>query len=384
MIIRFRVQNFRSFRNSTLIELAASGSKSHPGHLAVSPRGNLLKTYAVYGPNASGKSQLIQAVFFYCAIVRRQLPPFPSSLARNLLLYSSPHPEYIPDDLAGDPAFPVFMEMEFFHKGHVFSYGFSLQDALPLSELLLIDGKLMFQKEGESLRLGKTLRPKSGKYPDLVSGSFFLGTFVSQCPSVHVEDLKAFSHFFRQSCLFFDNSCLFSAAFSPCHIPDQIQSMLKQPQINRFLRKHITAMGISLPEDPSNFLASTGLTKLMFILYRYFCLSQTGGVILADDFTTFLHHNACLYLLRLFQSSENPWIQLIFTTHDISFLSRDHFRRDETAVISMDSAGNSRLHTLADLRVRSDANFSREYLEGKYGRIPVWDENGQETEGQVN
>lgn len=107
---------------------------------------------------------------------------------------------------------------------------------------------------------------------------------------------------------------------------------------------------------------------------------RTGGVLLADDLTAFLHHNASLYFLRLFQSVQDPPIQLIFTTHDISFLNRDQFRRDEVAMVCLDSAGSSRLRTLADLRVRSDANFSREYLEGKYGKIPAWEEEPSDEE----
>ena len=49
-------------------------------------------------------------------------------------------------------------------------------------------------------------------------------------------------------------------------------------------------------------------------------------------------------------------------------------------MVCLDSAGSSRLRTLADLRVRSDANFSREYLEGKYGKIPAWEEEPSDEE----
>lgn len=61
MIIQFRFENFRSFRQSALIRLQATGSKSHPHHLAALPCGQILKNLAIYGPNASGKSQLINA-----------------------------------------------------------------------------------------------------------------------------------------------------------------------------------------------------------------------------------------------------------------------------------------------------------------------------------
>ena len=69
MIIQFRFENFRSFRQSALIRLQATGSKSHPHHLAALPCGQILKNLAIYGPNASGKSQLINAFRCYHAIV---------------------------------------------------------------------------------------------------------------------------------------------------------------------------------------------------------------------------------------------------------------------------------------------------------------------------
>lgn len=381
MIIQFRFENFRSFRQSALIRLQATGSKSHPHHLAALPCGQILKNLAIYGPNASGKSQLINAFRCYHAIVSWQLPAFSHLDRDETILSIPPLSSLLPEILSPGSGAPVSFSMQFYSRGHIFEYGFSFENALPEEEFLLADGKLMYRKEKEKLYIGKVFHLKPSQTPPMVSNGFFLGSFISHSPVEYTELTRAFLSFFREDFLFFDNNCLFQPGTSPSPGSLLIQKALKQAEARTFILKHLHAMGLSLPEgSPSLPLSSTGLSKLVLLLYRFFCLSRTGGVLLADDLTAFLHHNASLYFLRLFQSVQDPPIQLIFTTHDISFLNRDQFRRDEVAMVCLDSAGSSRLRTLADLRVRSDANFSREYLEGKYGKIPAWEEEPSDEE----
>lgn len=381
MIIQFRFENFRSFRQSALIRLQATGSKSHPHHLAALPCGQILKNLAIYGPNASGKSQLINAFRCYHAIVSWQLPAFSHLDRHETILSIPPLSSLLPEILSPGSGAPVSFSMQFYSRGHIFEYGFSFENALPEEEFLLADGKLMYRKEKEKPYIGKVFHLKPSQTPPMVSNGFFLGSFISHSPAEYTELTRAFLSFFREDFLFFDNNCLFQPGTSPSPGSLLIQKALKQAEARTFILKHLHAMGLSLPEgSPSLPLSSTGLSKLVLLLYRFFCLSRTGGVLLADDLTAFLHHNASLYFLRLFQSVQDPPIQLIFTTHDISFLNRDQFRRDEVAMVCLDSAGSSRLRTLADLRVRSDANFSREYLEGKYGKIPAWEEEPSDEE----
>lgn len=381
MIIQFRFENFRSFRQSALIRLQATGSKSHPHHLAALPCGQILKNLAIYGPNASGKSQLINAFRCYHAIVSWQLPAFSHLDRDETILSIPPLSSLLPEILSPGSGAPVSFSMQFYSRGHIFEYGFSFENALPEEEFLLADGKLMYRKEKEKLYIGKVFHLKPSQTPPMVSNGFFLGSFISHSPAEYTELTRAFLSFFREDFLFFDNNCLFQPGTSPSPGSLLIQKALKQAEARTFILKHLHAMGLSLPEgSPSLPLSSTGLSKLVLLLYRFFCLSRTGGVLLADDLTAFLHHNVSLYFLRLFQSVQDPPIQLIFTTHDISFLNRDQFRRDEVAMVCLDSAGSSRLRTLADLRVRSDANFSREYLEGKYGKIPAWEEEPSDEE----
>ena len=67
--------------------------------------------------------------------------------------------------------------------------------------------------------------------------------------------------------------------------------------------------------------------------------------------------------------------QLIFSTHDTSHLNKKYFRRDQIWFVEKDKYGCSDLYSLVeyslgDLKVRNDASFDKEYINGKYGAIP--------------
>jgi len=63
--------------------------------------------------------------------------------------------------------------------------------------------------------------------------------------------------------------------------------------------------------------------------------------------------------------------QLIFNTHDTNLLSTDLFRRDQIWFVEKDRYGAAKLYSLADFKARSDEQFERNYLKGRYGAVPV-------------
>jgi len=85
-----------------------------------------------------------------------------------------------------------------------------------------------------------------------------------------------------------------------------------------------------------------------------------------------LHPLLTKLIVDIFQASNNKNAQLIFTTHDVSLLNSSQFRRDEIVFVDKNEKGESTLYALSDLKVREDATFSKEYLQGKYGAIPIF------------
>jgi AAA15 family ATPase/GTPase len=98
-----------------------------------------------------------------------------------------------------------------------------------------------------------------------------------------------------------------------------------------------------------------------------------GGKLLAiDEMETRLHPFITRTVIELFNSPQtNPRnAQLVFATHDASLLSHRFFRRDQIWFAEKDQYGATDLYSLAELQVRNDASFEKDYIAGKYGAIP--------------
>ena len=66
MLVMFKVKNYTSFKNESILDMRATAYVQHPTHvIRANGKPDLLKTTALYGANASGKSNLISAMFFF-------------------------------------------------------------------------------------------------------------------------------------------------------------------------------------------------------------------------------------------------------------------------------------------------------------------------------
>jgi hypothetical protein len=99
-------------------------------------------------------------------------------------------------------------------------------------------------------------------------------------------------------------------------------------------------------------------------------------VLLFDEIDTSLHPKLTRFLIGKFHSkTTNPNnAQLIFSTHNTSFLDQDLFRRDQIWFVEKDRDGSTKLYPLTDFRPRNDEALERWYMRGRYGALPVLDE----------
>ena len=101
-------------------------------------------------------------------------------------------------------------------------------------------------------------------------------------------------------------------------------------------------------------------------------MTERCGVFVVDEISARLHPLLTKLIVDIFQDSKNTKAQLIFTTHDISMLNKEQFRRDEIVFVDKNQKGESSLYSLSDLKIRDDATFNKDYLQGKYGAIPIF------------
>lgn len=113
-------------------------------------------------------------------------------------------------------------------------------------------------------------------------------------------------------------------------------------------------------------------TKKMFELSPHIYKSlREGSILIIDEFDSRFHSLLTKRIVEIFNSSNNKSAQLIFITHDTNLLSSDLLRRDQIDFVEKDKFGASHLYTLVEIKgVRNDASFEKDYIRGKYGAIP--------------
>ena len=89
-----------------------------------------------------------------------------------------------------------------------------------------------------------------------------------------------------------------------------------------------------------------------------------------------MHENIVSQLIKLFyEAAPEKFAQLIFTTHDTNLLDLELFRRDQIWFTELNEDRATDLYFLVEIRnVRKNENVSARYIEGKYGAIPILNE----------
>ena len=103
-----------------------------------------------------------------------------------------------------------------------------------------------------------------------------------------------------------------------------------------------------------------------------------GSTLVIDELDAKIHPVLLRYVIMLFNNMEinRHGAQLVFTSHDLSTMNSEVFRRDEIWFVAKGNNQNSKLYSLVEFKtgngevVRKDAKYDKQYLEGKYGADP--------------
>ena len=117
-------------------------------------------------------------------------------------------------------------------------------------------------------------------------------------------------------------------------------------------------------------------TKRLFDLIPLYYESRHKSVIFVDEIDRSLHTNLIKKFIGLFyELTEEMPCQLIATTHDSNLLDLDLVRQDEIWFVERQEKQNSKIYSLNKYKERFDKKIDKEYLLGRYGAIPIFDEN---------
>lgn len=406
MLIQFSFKNFKSFKNEVLLDMTATSIKEHPYNLIEMDNGNkYLKLAAIYGGNASGKSNVIEAFRFMSYLVMNSL-----SLEKEEnrhIKTTIPIRNFIFDNESKTKSseFEVF----FIYKNTEYQYGFVVDKDRVHAEWLYSKtpkGKkydTLFERSGDVVRCG-TKMENAIKFKDSVDEKTL---FLSLTAKTKIKQSKAVYEWFSENFIIDFGDINFERFISRA-IPAEI---LKDEEYKRKLEEFLFAIdtGISgirvekigkskedeheiyqlysqhvvnekgdLKEIPFD-QESSGTIKMFCLFDFFFDALKKGNILFIDELNAKLHPLLVRYIINMFHDSSinKNNAQLVFTTHDVFSLTKDTFRRDEVWFTQKDQLGISKLFSLVEYKlednskVRSDATYYKDYTSGRYGAIPL-------------
>ncbi len=409
MLVEFRVANFRSFRNEQTLSLVASNDDSLPENCIDTERFKLLRTAAVYGPNASGKSNLIKAMGFMRDTVVGSAQPNPST--------TFPLSSFVLD--AHSSSRPSVFEVTIILDGARYQYGFAISPDRVQEEWLFVSpmnkARMWFQRgldeaTGESTwHWGPSFRGEKHRLANLTRPD---SRFLSVAAQWNHQPLAPVQKWFDESLRTLPASATMSPITVRALITPEVDSdhregfktivvsLLKQadlgiadvnvqyPQPERTeipdsnyagfessavtVLHHNQATGRDVPFDLVE--ESDGTQRLFELIGPRDEALRFGYVVSVDEIEESLHPLLTRELIRLFQSPRNNRnnAQLVFATHDTTLLDPELLRRDQIWFTEKDQIGATTLRPLSDYRkARKGEAMQKGYLAGRYGAIPV-------------
>lgn len=124
---------------------------------------------------------------------------------------------------------------------------------------------------------------------------------------------------------------------------------------------------------------SAGVRRLFSFICPVLDILNTGKVFICDEIETSLHPSVVAAFVDRFQKNTMSNAQIIFTTHDTDLLDLKQIRRDQIWFTEINPNGRQTdLYSLSEIKnVRKDENIKKGYIMGKYGAIPMPNENIQ-------
>ncbi len=416
MLVEFRIKNFRSLRDEQVLSLVASKDKTlentHTLVTGLKAAPSLVRSAAIYGANASGKSNLIKALQYMRGVVMESATVIQPGQTYAVQAFRL-------DSESASQA--TEFEVTFILDGVRYQYGFAMTAQRIVSEYLLVykafkpqrwferhfdegAGKDVYEF-GPGLKGPKTLWEGATR-PNAL--------FLSMAVQLNSETLRPVFDWFASGLVIFNEQAQLS--------PQVSIQMLRQPEGRKQICDFLSAADISIadievvtrkvPGQAVHFDLVAGKTEvrteemeehqlrfshvtrqgkavfdlmdesdgtrnLLFLTGPVMEILRKGLTLVIDELDTSLHTLLVRELVRLFHRPEvnTGGAQLIFTTHDTSLLDAPGlFRRDQVWFVEKDRDQASALVSLSEFSPRKNEALERGYLMGRYGAVPFLDD----------
>lgn len=385
----FRVANHRSIREEAELLLLSAYDKARP----------VTTVAAIFGANASGKSNVVDALRFMWTAVRSSYRQWEAETGVPRVPFRLS---------AAAAAEPSFYAVDLVLDGVRHLYGFTVDDERVIDEWLYHypHGKkaMLFERNGQSIELGSTIPERHSRtrllrglmrdnslllsaavqanqgevvpvYRWFHTGLSFGRSRTDDPGKIDIDDIETSLHRHRS---FVDLVRLADFGITDLRIeePDSPEDLPPVTKLLTYPPQLLFAHG------PDGVLLTTaeqsdGTIAWLKLLSAGLDALAGGAVCVIDEIDASLHPRLTARLIELFKnkSSNRRSAQLIFTTHDATLLGtsfgRDVLARDEVWFVEKDKDGATTLYPLTDFHPRNGENTERRYLGGSYGAVPA-------------
>jgi AAA15 family ATPase/GTPase len=404
MFIDFSVENYRSIKDMQTLSMSAANIISKYKELDTenvfkySSKLSILKSKAIYGANASGKSNLISALVSFISIIA-------NSVKDEKILNSQVESFKLSTETENMPS---YFQLSFLLNEVYYRYGFEATNKEIRSEWLFgSPGKKevpFFTREGAKINVNENQFKEGSKVSDLYSQP---ENDIARSNSLFITAVKSFSGGIAREIVDYLSGYIIISGLSDFKLhkiaEDSLGDEEKRIKIAELLR--VADVGI---DDISRieYQSSKGVEKKFYTVTRhkkfdkdlkqagsanfFMLIDESEGskkmfevsplildalnekrVLVMDEFDARFHPLLTRKIVELFNSNTNKGSQFIFATHDTNLLNARLLRRDQVCFVEKDKYGASHFYSLVDFKgVRNDASFEKDYVSGKYGAIP--------------
>ena len=393
MIIQFSIGNFLSFKELSTLSLVTTNLKEAaiPDADSMTKMGDaipaVLHGAAIYGANASGKSNFAKAFATFKWLVvnsMKELQAGETLDVESFMLNATTAHE------------PSVFEIVFCNAEYIFRYGFEIDSRKVHKEWLYRRNNRKRAKEVELLfRDGE----KNNVHPTCAIARNLIANRMVRDNALLVSVAAQFNDEMAVSIVNWLNDTSIITSHDDEMMWKRAAIKLDDPNIrkrivdfSRFadlgiediykVNDEVVSSHVQYDDEgreiqtvsfPFANNESEGTVKYFQLAYPIIDALDNGKRLVIDEIDSKMHPKLTSKIIELFNSREtNPnHAQLIFTIHDTNILSARILRRDQVWFAQKDTYGATRLYSLADYKVRNNASFEKEYLEGKYGGTPI-------------
>ncbi len=397
MLINFTCSNFKSFKDEKTLDLiAANPIKEYwEENIIDTGRYQVLKSAVLYGANASGKSNLLEALGKMKWVVLNS--------SKDVQLGEPLHIDCF--RLSTETLHqPSKFEITFLIGQVKYRYGFEADDSAIQAEWLLSSRKIkeypLFIREGENIQVFSKLFPEGSGLEGRTRNN---ALFLSVCAQLNGEISGKIINWFHDLTIISGIEDRVYQQFtekmmlqSPEHKERIIELLkiadlgIKNVDIQHEMGKENSRISTyhNLYDEKNRIVGSTdldfesqeseGSKKFFRLMGPVLAALLDGKVLVVDELDARLHPKLTTAIVRLFNSSltNQHKAQFIFATHDTNLLRTKVFRRDQIWFTEKTPSEDTDLYSLSDYimpkgqKVRNDASFENDYIQGRYGAIP--------------